>query len=157
MKAQFMTWWSARSLREQRMLLVMIALIAITFLWFGLYRPVQDALSNARARHQEAVIRLGDVRAGAESLRSLPRSGPSLTGSVGAMVTQSAAGAGFANAIVSPQGDRRVTVSIPSARPAPLFGWIASLEAQGIVIERFSARANSDPTLSVEITMAGGC
>jgi general secretion pathway protein M len=154
MKAQFLDWWRGRSVREQRLLLVMFALLAITVLWLGIYRPMQAALSNARARHQEAVIRLGEVRAAAAALKSGPAVG--LPGPLVSVVTQAATDAGFANAVVTPQGDRRVSVSIPSARPAPFFAWIASLEARGIVVERLSARANSDPTLAVDASLAGG-
>lgn len=154
MKAQFLDWWRARSLREQRLLLVMFALLAITILWLGIYRPVQDALSNARERHQLAVIRLGEIRAGTSVLKSGPA--VALPGPLAPAVTQSATDAGFANAVVTPEGDRRVSVSIPSARPAPAFAWIASLEARGIVVERLSARSNGDATLAVDMTLAGG-
>jgi general secretion pathway protein M len=154
MRAQFLDWWRARSRREQRLLLVMFALLAVTILWLGIYRPMQDALSSARARHQQAVVQLAEVRAGAEMLRRGPT--VALPGPLAAIVTQSATDAGFSNAIVTPQGDRRVTVSIPSARPAPAFAWIASLEARGIVVEQFSARANGDPTLAIDATLTGG-
>jgi general secretion pathway protein M len=154
MKAEFLDWWRGRSVREQRLLLVMFALLAVTVLWLGIYRPMQAALSNARARHQEAVIRLGEVRAAAAALKSGPAVG--LPGPLVSVVTQAATDAGFANAVVTPQGDRRVSVSIPSARPAPFFAWVASLEARGIVVERLSARANSDPTLAVDASLAGG-
>ena len=72
------------------------------------------------------------------------------------IVTESATDAGFANATIAPQGERRVSVSIPSARPAPVLAWLAALEAQGIVVERLSARANADPTLAIDVTLAGG-
>lgn len=154
MKAEFLDWWRGRSVREQRLLLVMFALLAVTVLWLGIYRPMEAALSNARERHQQAVIRLGEVRAAAAALKSGPAVG--LPGPLVSVVTQAATDAGFANAVVTPQGDRRVSVSIPSARPAPFFAWIASLEARGIVVERLSARANSDPTLAVDASLAGG-
>lgn len=155
MKAQFLAWWRERSLREQRLLLVMLALLAVTVLWLGIYRPMQNALSAARERHQQAVIRLAEVRAGAETLRGL-RGVAALPAPLAPFVTQAANEAGFANAVVAPQGERRVSVSIPSARPAPFFSWIAALEARGIVVERLSARANSDPTLAVDATLASG-
>jgi len=156
MKAQFLTWWRERSLREQRMLLVMFALLAVTILWLGIYRPVQNRLSAAREQHQEAVVRLGDVRAQADALRALGRTGlPSLPATLADVVTQAANEAGFANATVAPQGDTRVTVSIPSARPAPVLSWIARLEARGVIVERLAARANTDPTLAVDATLVG--
>lgn len=154
MKAQALAWWRERSLREQRMLLVMFALLAVTLLWLGVYRPLQARLSSARERHQEAVVGLGEVRAQAEALRGSRATAPA--GPLAELVTRSAAEAGFANATVAPQGDRRLSVSVPSARPGPILGWIAGLEAQGVIVERFQARANSDPTLTVDLVLARG-
>jgi general secretion pathway protein M len=154
MKAQFLDWWRGRSVREQRLLLVMFALLAVTILWLGVYRPMQDALSNARERQQQRVIRLGEIRSGVAAVRGMAAT--NLSEPLLGVVSQAATEAGFANAAVRPQGDRRVTVSIPSARPAPFLAWIAGLEARGIVVERLSARANSDPTLAVEVTLGRG-
>ena len=155
MKTQFLTWWRDRSLREQRMLLVMAALLAVTALWLGIYRPVQNALSDARARHQEAVVRLGEVRAQADVIKSAgARAAPAAP--LAGIVNRAAAEAGFANATIAPQGDRRVSVSIPSARPGPVMSWVARLEAQGIVVERLNARANADPTLTVDLVLTRG-
>jgi len=157
MTVQLIAWYRARSLREQRLLLAMAALLVVTFLWLGLYRPVQNVLSSARERQQQAVVRLGDVRAQADALRALRATGlPALPMALGPVVTQAATEAGFANATIAPQGERRVSVSIPSARPAPFLAWIAALEARGIVVERLSARANSDPTLAIDATLTGG-
>jgi general secretion pathway protein M len=154
MKTQFLTWWRERSLREQRLLLVMGALLAVTILWLGIYRPLQNGLSAARERHQEAVVRLGEVKGQAEALRSLRGSGSrGADGPFAAIVTASAGEAGFANATVAPQGDGRATVSIPSARPAPLLRWLAEIEAGGAIVERMSARANTDQTLAVDMTL----
>ena len=157
MKAQLLSWWRLRSRREQRLLLIMFALLAVTVLWLGIYRPIQNALYTARERHQEAVIRLGEVRLQADALRALRRRGANgLSAPLATAVAQAATEAGFANATVAPQGGNRVSISIPSARAAPVLAWIAALEARGVVVERFSARANSDPTLTVDATLAGG-
>lgn len=148
-------WWRGRSLREQRLLLVMLALVAVTFLWLGLYRPIQDARAAARARHAEAVIALGEAEAQAAALKALAaRPAPPLAGPLAGIVTAAAQEAGFAAATVAPQGERRASVSIPSARPAALLAWIAGLEARGIVVETLSARANSDPTLAVDLVLS---
>lgn len=149
-------WFKGRSLREQRLLLVMFALLAVTILWLGIYRPIDGALSAARARHADAVVRLGETRAKVAALKGLPRAGGAPAGPLATLIAADATAAGFTAATVTPQGDRRATVTIPSARPAAAFGWIARLEARGIVVERLSARANSDPTLSLDVTLVGG-
>lgn len=151
------TWWMGRSAREQRMLLVMFALLAVTILWLGIYRPVDGALSAARARHADAVVRLGEVRAQAAAIGALGRTASAApSGPLLGFVTAEANASGFSAAAITPQGDRRVSVSIPSARPAAVFGWVARLEERGVIVERMSARANADPTLAVDMTLARG-
>jgi general secretion pathway protein M len=157
MSAALKLWWAARTRREQILLAAMFALLGITILWLGLYRPLDARLSDARARHADAVVRLGEVRAGANLLGPTQRAGPAPgVGDLASLVTADARAAGFTAATVMPQGVRRVTVSIPAARPPALFGWIARLEARGIVVEQMSARANSDPTLAADITLVSG-
>ena len=154
MSAGLKAWWAARSRREQVMLAVMLGLLAITIAWLGIYRPVDARLSDARARHADAVVRLGEARASAAMLGIGRR--PTRLGDLAPIVSADAVAAGFTAALVTPQGARRATVAIPAARPAVLFGWIARLETRGIVVERMTARANSDPTLAVELTLASG-
>lgn len=148
-------WWRGRSLREQRLLLVMVALLAVTILWLGIYRPVQDWRAAARERHADAVIARAAVQAQAAALKRLgARRPPANAGPLAPIVTAAAQEAGFAAATVAPQGDRRASIAIPAARPAALLGWLADLEARGIVVEQMSARANSDPTLRVDAVLS---
>jgi len=53
-------WWRERTLREQRLLLVMFALIALALGWLLVIRPLSDALDAAQTRHAEAVTALID-------------------------------------------------------------------------------------------------
>jgi len=148
-------WWRGRSLREQRLLLAMTALLAVTILWLGIYRPVADWRAAARERHSEAVIARATVAAQAAALKRLgSRPAAAAAGPLAPIVAAAAQEAGFAAATVAPQGDRRASIAIPAARPAALLGWLAGLEAQGIVVERLSARANSDPTLAVDAVLS---
>lgn len=147
-------WWTARSRREQWLLAIMVALLGVTIAWLGVYRPLDARLSAARARHADAIEALGAARAAAVALGGRRPAGTGRAGvALAPIVSADAAAAGFAAAQVSPQGERRVTVAIPAARPAALFGWVARLEARGIVVEQMSARANSDPTLAVDLTL----
>lgn len=154
MTEAFKRWWPLRTLREQRLLLVMVALLAVVIVWLGIVRPVNDGLSDARERHGEAVVRLARVTARADALASIERAGlPPLAAPLASIIDQSANAAGFTPSSIAPQDSGRVSVSIASVRPAAFFAWIAALEAQGIVVEQLSARANSDPTLSADMTL----
>ena len=68
-------WFEGRSLRERRLILVMLALAALTIAWGGVIRPLGDALASARTRHADAVIRLGETRARVEAARLVTRDG----------------------------------------------------------------------------------
>ncbi len=51
-------WWGARSARERRLLLVMLALAALVLGWLAVVRPLADALDAPKARHGAAVVAL---------------------------------------------------------------------------------------------------
>ena len=67
------TYWSERSTREQWMLGVMFALLAIVILWFGIALPLDRAQRDARAALVEATDRNAAIRAAADQLKALPR------------------------------------------------------------------------------------
>jgi hypothetical protein len=46
-----------------------------------------------------------------------------------------------------------VNLAIEAARPQALFAWVSEMERdKGLIVERLTAKANSDRTLSAEIT-----
>lgn len=153
MTESLISWWRLRSTREQWMLGVMILLLAGVILWLGILRPLASGLTASRGRHAEAVLHLARVEGQASAIRQLERNRPpSLGVSVDKAIATSAEEAGFAPSKVELSGNDRVDVSIASVRPVAFFSWINMLEARGILVERLSARANSDPTLAVDIT-----
>lgn len=147
-------WFDGRSLREKRLLLVMTALLALTLVWYGIIRPVGDALSDARGRHADAVIRLGETQARVDAIRALDRSRPApLTGTFADAVRARAADAGFTVASLDQDGPNRARVAIQSARPAALVPWLARLEGAGILIDAATLTDNGDRTVSAQLTL----
>jgi general secretion pathway protein M len=67
-----------------------------------------------------------------------------------ALISRTAADAGFTAARVAGGGPNMARMTLDAARPQALFGWIATLETQGVRIERLQARANPDRTVAVE-------
>ena len=155
MMARFGIWWRERSLREQRMLIVLGALLAVTILWFGIVRPLDHALADARARHGRAVLALADAKAQAASIRELERvRPPALPAPIHVYVGALAGEAGFTPAKIEPEGGDQVHVAINAARAPALLLWVNDLERRrGLVIERFSARANSDATVAADFSV----
>lgn len=153
MTDNFKAWWATRTLREQRLLLVMAGLAALVLAWLLILRPLSDALSNARERHSEAVLALADIRAQAKVITDVQQASPAaLAGPLDAMLSQSANEAGFAGARVTPDGGNRATVAVDAARAQAFFGWVAGMEQRGLIVDRLSAAANPDRTLSVQVT-----
>lgn len=145
-------WWATRSPREQKLLLVMFGLLALVLVWLLVVRPLGDAFDRAKQRHNIAVLQLAEARA-----RSNPRgtqSGGTPTLPLDALVTRTATEAGFTAARVTGGGPTIANFALDAARPQALFGWIATLEAQGVRVERLQARANPDRTVAVEASFS---
>ena len=147
-------WWRLRSTREQRLLLVMGALLAITLIWFAIVRPLADALTDARARHTRAITAEAEARGQADAIAALARQRPArLTLPVRLFVPQAATAAGFtverADAI-EPDG---VSIVIGSAKPAAFFTWLSGMQRRGLIVETLSATPSPDRTVAVQFTI----
>lgn len=145
-------WFTARSRREQRLLLLMAALATITAIWGLVIRPLDDALASARERHTAAVVRLGETSATIETLRSARAVRP-LSGGLDPAVRALAAEAGFAVASLDPDGAGGVRVAIPSARGPAMTAWLARLERAGIIVEGATLTDNGDRTVAARLVL----
>ena len=146
-------WFDGRSLREKRLILTMLGLLAVTIVWAGIILPVRDGLSSSRERHADAVLRLGETEAGVAALKAIQRSRPQPLGApLADAIRARADAAGFALASLDPDGDR-IRIAIASAKPGALFGWIAGLEADGILIDGLSVSGNGDGTVTAQMTL----
>lgn len=147
-------WFAGRTLRERRLILVMLALAAVTIVWGGVVRPVGDGLASARARHADSVIRLAETRARVDAVRFAQRGGPlSLPLPLADEVRARAADAGLTLTSVDQEGADRVRVGVQSARPGALTGWLARLEARGLIVDSAAYTANPDRTASATLTL----
>jgi general secretion pathway protein M len=143
-------WWEARSERERWLVGAMLVLAAILLAWLLIVRPLADALDAAKMRHGDAAIALAQARVRAQPPAT---SAPAAAGPIESIVTRTAAAAGFPGARVAALGPGRAHVSLDAARPQALFGWVAQMEQQGLVVERLRAQANADHTLSAEMSL----
>lgn len=146
--------WAERSPREQQMLLVMFALLAIVVVGLGIIRPLIGAKAAAEAHLERVTIESGQVAAAAERLRSAQKNAPPpITVALPLAISQSAQAAGFTLATLDPQGEDRIGITIPSAKSPALFAWLRTLAQQGIFVERLSVRGGAGATLAVEATL----
>ena len=145
-------WWDGRSLREQRLLMVMGALIAGIVLWFGVITPSLAWRADAADRRAEAEADLALIEGGAARLAG----GSS---SMGADQVQAAArraaDAGGVNAVFNPLDDG-VGFSVNGASTATLFGWLGALHSEhGIEARVLTVSENADATVNAEGLLVG--
>lgn len=147
-------WFAARSVRERRMILVMLALAAVTLVWAVVILPVRNGLSSSRARYASAVVRLGAAQAGLAQVKALQRRQPQpLTASLADTVRARAEEAGFALASLDVDAPDRVRTSIATARAGALMAWVAGLERDGILVESLSVSGAGPGTVSAQLTL----
>lgn len=153
------TYWAERSTREQWMLGVMFALLAVVILWFGIAMPLDRAQRSARDTLNEATDRNAAVRVAVKQLKALPRNAAA-TGPVTPVdqfVGQSAGEAGLTLERAQAQGGDRIEIAIASVRPVALFSWLAALEAQGVRVVTVSARPSPTAgSVSVQAVLVRG-
>lgn len=152
------TLWAGRSRREQWLLGVMGALLAVVLLWVGVVMPLQAAQKSAREALKTATERNVAIRAKVKlmkSLRGVRPAGPAAP--LDQMVGQSAGEAGLTLDRAQAQGADRIDIAIGSARPIALFTWLSMLEAQGVRVETMSARPSPTAgSVSVQAVLARG-
>lgn len=147
-------WWVGLTLRERRLIWVMLALLAAVVLWLGIVLPVRDALARANADHLIAIDRAGRIEAAAAAVASAKSTPPpKLEAALDQVVGQSAGEAGFTLESSSPVGPDRVAIAIGQARPPALFAWLAALEARGVVVETITIQPGANGTVGARILL----
>lgn len=152
------TMWGERSPREQWMLGVMFALLAVVLLWLGAM-GLAGAQRSARDALLTATDRNAAMRAKVKLLKTLPRgvTGGSASVGIDQLVSQSAGEAGLTLERAEAQGGARIEIAMASVRPVALFSWLAALEAQGVRVETISARPSPTAgSVSVQAVLVRG-
>ena len=147
-------WFDGRSLRERRLILVMLALAAVTLLWAGIVRPVREGLSSSRARYADAVVRLGEAQAALAQVKAVQRTQPApVPLPLVDTVRQRADAAGFTLASLDAEANDRVRAGIATARAGALMAWLAGLEADGVLVDGLTVSGNGDGTVTATMTL----
>lgn len=152
------TMWGERSPREQWMLGVMFALLAVVLLWLGAM-GLTGAQRSARDALLTATDRNAAMRAKVKLLKTLPRgvTGGSASVGIDQLVSQSAGEAGLTLERAEAQGGARIEIAMASVRSVALFSWLAALEAQGVRVETMSARPSPTAgSVSVQAVLVRG-
>lgn len=147
--AQAQAWFDGRTVREQRMLAVMLAVIVMCGLWLLIVQPLWSWKAEAADRRARAQTDLAYVTAqtsGAPDTPTTTASGPAIEPL--AMQTAEAAGLTITTGMdeTGAFGFRAANVS-----SAALFGWLAELKTgHGIDAVRLDVVENADATVTAE-------
>jgi len=147
-------WYRARSIREQRMLLVMATLALAILLWLAVWLPLGSKLDQARERHEAAIERHARTLVAAEALKGAKPISATPGGDLSAYVGEAAANAGLTLGSATAQGRDRVAVTVATGDPRVIIGWLRGLEQQGIVVQdfRMTPVTESSASLSAVLT-----
>lgn len=146
------TWYGDRSLREKRLLVVMVALLVVTIIWAGIIIPVRDGLDSSRARYEDAVVRLATTRGEVDLVKSASRR-PPLSAGLAETVRAMADQAGFEIATLDQQDGGRVHVTIQSAKPGAMAAWLARLEAAGVLVDSATLRDTGSRSVAADLIL----
>lgn len=144
-------WWEARTLREQRMLMLMAALLAATGLWLAVIQPVLAWREAAAADRLQAEADLAQVRAGLRLTAPSAAARPVIdVEGFEPLVTRTATAAGL-SVTTGMDASGRLALRASDATSAAVFGWLSALERDhGIVVVSLGVVENTDATLQVE-------
>lgn len=147
-------FYSERTAREQRLILLMLAIAVPLLIWLLLVRPLDKAYDSALERHLEAIDRNGRVRALATAPRAAPPTTSAATQDVGLLVADSASRSGLtlgANASAEPG---TVNITIPQGPLVAAMQWLRELEASGMRIEDLRMVPAGEGSVSVTARLA---
>jgi general secretion pathway protein M len=152
----FELWWSGRTLREQRMLMVMAALLLTVVFWLGVVRPVMAWRGAAADRALTAAATLAEVRASVAALGPARPVNRAPAEGLEPLIRRTAEAAGLEVAIaMSPSG--QLGFQLSRVRSGPLFAWLAALETDHrLTVCSLGVIENADATLNVEGALASG-
>lgn len=148
-------WWDGRTVREQRMLMVMGVCVAAFLLWFAVIAPLWGWKAAAAERKMQAATDLATVQAGLARLDGPSDTAAQPAADVARKAEQVAAG--LSTPVVVSVGEGGADFVADRISGAALFGWLAALERdQGVVTTSLSVVENSDATLQAQGTLTGG-
>lgn len=149
-------WWSGRTLRERRLLLVMIGLLLATAVSLGVVRPVLAWRAAAADRAAAASADLAEVRVAAAAFQPARTSGGAPVEGLEPLLRRTAA-AGGVDVVTVMSASGQLGFQLSRVSSAPLFAWLSALESDhGLTICSLGVTENADATLNVEGAVSSG-
>lgn len=139
-------WYQGREPGEQRVILALAILIAVTVLWLGVWKPVADWRETQHNRYQNAQAALDWMRANESRARAVARSAAAGDGagrSLLPVITRSAQAQGIQVNRLQPEANGVVSVAIQSQPFNDVLRWLHQLqENNGVTVLRLAVDAD---------------
>lgn len=151
-------WWSGLSRRE-RWLVGVAGVLALAVLVWGLARPAVAGFIDLESRHRAAIEREGRVKAKVQLLGRRPAKSVGAaveTQAIDQYLAQSAGEIGLTLDRNEARGAGQATIAIATAKAPVLIDWIASLEAQGFVVDQLTITPAADGTVGLTAELRKG-
>lgn len=158
MTESLQNWWSGLSQRE-RWLVGIAGVLALAVILWGLGRPAYAAIADLEAQHRAAIEREGRVAAKVQLLGQRPAKSLAATANAVAIdqyLAQSAGEIGLTLDRNEARGQEQATIAIATARAPVLTDWLASLEAQGFIIDQLTITPAADGTVGLTAELRKG-
>lgn len=150
-------WYGARTRREQRLILLMVAIAAPLLAGLLVVMPLERAYNDALERHLEAIDRNGRVRQLAETSTARPAVAPGAGGAdLPLVIAESAARAGLTLDSNGAAGPNSASVAIAGAPAPTAVQWLRDLETRGVAVEDVRLTPAANGTVAVSARLARG-
>jgi general secretion pathway protein M len=141
-------WYAGREPDEQRIVIALTCLVAVTVLWAGVWKPISDWRTVQHNRHQNAQADLDWLRANEARARAVAGSGEPTMGprALLPVITRSAEAQGILVNRVQPEGTGAVSIAIQGQPFNELVSWLHQLEVNnGVTVQRLAVDAEGRP------------
>lgn len=144
------------SVREQILIGVMVGLLLVIVGYYGITRPLISAITTVKQEQADAVQREGRIMAKIDHLTGQGTQIAERTvidGPLDLFVRGSLSELGLSPTEVTAAGDTRITLTITPVSAPTLFGWIAAVEARGLIVSDMDVKPAEGSTLSARLTL----
>ena len=142
-------WYQGREPGEQRVILALAILVAVSILWLAIWNPISDWRETEHNRYQNAQAQLDWMKANEERARAVARNA---TGGGGAgrsllpVITRSAQAQGIQVNRLQPEANGVVSVAIQGQPFNDVLSWLHQLqENNGVTVLRLAVDADQRP------------
>lgn len=147
-------WFQALSQREKIMIGILGFLVALVVGYYALVSPFINAYISAQKSYADAIDSQVRIETKVAALTApADKSIKPVTRALDVFISQNAGEAGFAVGRLDPQTNGTVRLSIDSAKPTALFGWLAMLERRGISVEELAVNPGANETVIATIIL----